>query len=88
MVTFTCNEKGCANDKVVYNFLGNPETAECGGCCSILVAQDLRDDPPHKPVKIVLPLNEDVLPILNIENEPTPVKKVTTKTTIQKEVTE
>jgi hypothetical protein len=46
MVTFTCNEKDCANENVSYNFLGDPEFAECGGCHSILEPKDLRDDPP------------------------------------------
>jgi hypothetical protein len=55
MVTFTCKEKGCANEKVNYNFLGNPETAECGGCGVILKAKDLRDDPEIVDVPVVLP---------------------------------
>jgi hypothetical protein len=45
MVTFTCNVKECANENVEYNYLGNPEFAECGGCKAILEAKDLREDP-------------------------------------------
>jgi hypothetical protein len=45
MVTFKCNSNNCNNKDVEYNFLGNPETAMCGGCKQTLVAFDLRDDP-------------------------------------------
>jgi hypothetical protein len=45
MVTFKCNSNNCDNKDVEYNFLGNPETAMCGGCKETLVASDLRDDP-------------------------------------------
>jgi hypothetical protein len=45
MVTFKCNSDKCANKNVDYNFIGNPETAMCGGCKETLVASDLRDDP-------------------------------------------
>ena len=45
MVTFKCESKGCENKDVEYNFLGNPETAMCGGCKETLTATDLRDDP-------------------------------------------
>lgn len=45
MVTFKCEADGCANNGIEYNFLGNPETAMCGGCKETLEAKDLRDDP-------------------------------------------
>jgi len=45
MVTFKCEADGCANKDVVYNFLGNPETAMCGGCKETLTATDERPDP-------------------------------------------
>lgn len=45
MVTFICVKDGCANENVVYNFLGNPETAMCGGCKETLTATDERSDP-------------------------------------------
>ena len=45
MVTFTCIEKDCANEGVDYNFLGEPESAMCGGCKAKLEAKDLRPDP-------------------------------------------
>ena len=45
MVTFKCTIAGCNNKDVEYNFLGNPETAQCGGCKSTLVGTDLRPDP-------------------------------------------
>jgi hypothetical protein len=45
MVTFKCEVDGCDNKDVAYNFLGNPETAMCGGCKTELSATDLRDDP-------------------------------------------
>jgi hypothetical protein len=45
MVTFKCTVKDCANENVEYNFLGDPETAMCGGCNQTLLATDLRNDP-------------------------------------------
>jgi hypothetical protein len=45
MVTFKCEADGCANKDVEYNFLGNLETAMCGGCKETLTAADLRPDP-------------------------------------------
>lgn len=45
MVTFLCINEECANKDVVYNFLGNPETAMCGGCKKTLTATDERPDP-------------------------------------------
>jgi len=45
MVTFKCVQDNCANKDVEYNFLGNPETAMCGGCKQTLVASDFRNDP-------------------------------------------
>jgi hypothetical protein len=45
MVTFTCNKKDCKNEGIDYNFLGEPETAQCGGCNETLEAKDLRPDP-------------------------------------------
>lgn len=45
MVTFKCTVKDCANKDVEYNFFGEPETAECGGCKKELKATDKRPDP-------------------------------------------
>jgi hypothetical protein len=45
MVTFKCESDDCANKDVVYNFIGNPETAMCGGCKEALIATDKRPDP-------------------------------------------
>jgi hypothetical protein len=45
MLTFTCTVKGCANENIDYNFLGNFDFAECGGCKEKLVGTDLRPDP-------------------------------------------
>jgi hypothetical protein len=45
MITFKCTKKDCVNENLDYNFFGNPETAECGGCKSILDPKDFRDDP-------------------------------------------
>ena len=45
MVTFECKNKDCDNKNVAYNFLGNPETAMCGGCKATLIATDSRPDP-------------------------------------------
>jgi hypothetical protein len=45
MITFTCNEKDCPNKEVEYHSLGNPETAECGGCKSVLTGTNERPDP-------------------------------------------
>jgi hypothetical protein len=52
MITFLCNEVGCANEGVTYNFLGDPETAVCGGCKAILIGTDLRDDPEETNTEI------------------------------------
>ena len=52
MVTFICTVKDCANQNVTYNFLGNPETAECGGCKAILISTDLRPDPQVQPLNL------------------------------------
>jgi hypothetical protein len=46
MVTFKCTQTDCKNANIEYNFLGNPESAECGECKTILEPKDLRDDPP------------------------------------------
>ena len=45
MVTFKCEADSCANKDVEYNFLGEPESAMCGGCKQTLIAADLRLDP-------------------------------------------
>jgi hypothetical protein len=45
MVTFKCIEQECVNKDIDYNFVGNVEVAECGGCKAILQAKDLRHDP-------------------------------------------
>ena len=49
MITFICSKNSCANKNVTYNFLGNPETAECGGCKATLIGTDLRPDPELPP---------------------------------------
>jgi hypothetical protein len=55
MVTFKCITDDCINKDVAYNFLGNPETAMCGGCKTILEATDLRDDP--EPTESTWPIS-------------------------------
>ena len=45
MVTFKCIQDDCVSKDVEFNFLGNPELAQCGGCKETLIATDLRDDP-------------------------------------------
>jgi hypothetical protein len=45
MVTFKCEADGCANQNVVYDFLGDYTEAMCGGCKQTLIATDLRPDP-------------------------------------------
>jgi len=45
MVTVTCANSKCVSNGVAFNFAGNPETVECGGCHEMLTATDLRDDP-------------------------------------------
>ena len=52
MVTFKCDLADCANKGVEYNFLGNPEIAECGGCQTMLEAYDQRPDPEPTPFPI------------------------------------
>jgi hypothetical protein len=49
MITFNCNQDDCANKGVDYNFLGNPVTAECGGCKSLLIGTNERPDPEELP---------------------------------------
>jgi hypothetical protein len=45
MITFTCNEKDCANEGIDYNMLGNSQTALCGGCKQTLTGTNERPDP-------------------------------------------
>ncbi len=45
MITFKCTVNDCANKDVEYNFLGELETAMCGGCKATLVGTDSRPDP-------------------------------------------
>ena len=45
MISFTCNEKTCPNAEIEYNFFGTPQTAECGGCKSVLIGTNERPDP-------------------------------------------
>lgn len=49
MITYKCTKKDCPNKDVEYNFLGSNETAECGGCKTILKGTDLREDPEFPP---------------------------------------
>jgi hypothetical protein len=52
MVTLICTTEECANENIVYNFFGNPEFVECGGCKAILDPKDLRDDPIEESTSI------------------------------------
>lgn len=45
MITYKCTKKDCPNKDVKYNSLGDTATAECGGCKTILIGTDLREDP-------------------------------------------
>jgi hypothetical protein len=45
MITFTCNEANCPNKEIDYNFFGNDNTAECGGCKAVLIGTNERPDP-------------------------------------------
>jgi hypothetical protein len=45
MIDFECNEQSCPNKDVEYCFLGNPVTAICGGCNSLLTGTNERPDP-------------------------------------------
>jgi hypothetical protein len=45
MVTIKCTIYDCANKNIEYNFLGNPNFVECGGCGEKLVGTDYRQDP-------------------------------------------
>jgi hypothetical protein len=45
MVTIKCIADNCINQNVEYNFIGNPEFVECGGCKEHLIGTDLREDP-------------------------------------------
>ena len=45
MVTLKCIQDECVSKDIEFNFLGNPELAECGGCNEVLIATDFRDDP-------------------------------------------
>jgi hypothetical protein len=45
MVTVTCTNSKCVSHDVSFNFAGNPETVECGGCHVMLTPTDFRDDP-------------------------------------------
>jgi hypothetical protein len=45
MVTLKCVQDDCISKDIEFNFLGNPELAECGGCKEILIATNHRDDP-------------------------------------------
>jgi hypothetical protein len=45
MITFKCTKKDCRNKDIEYNFFGDDNKAECGGCKSILTGTDLRQDP-------------------------------------------
>jgi hypothetical protein len=53
MITFTCNKENCPNKEIEYNFLGNPVTAECGGCKTVLTGTNERPDP-EQP-ELILP---------------------------------
>ena len=45
MITFKCTAKDCPNKDVEYNFLGEDEFAQCGGCQTTLASKDKRPDP-------------------------------------------
>jgi hypothetical protein len=53
MVTFECFIETCPNCNIPYNFLGEPETAVCGGCGAILEATDPQPDPVESEPEIV-----------------------------------
>jgi hypothetical protein len=46
MVTVTCTNEACVSHAIEWNFAGNPDVVECGGCHEMLTPTDLRDDPP------------------------------------------
>jgi hypothetical protein len=52
MITFKCTKTECPNANIDYNFLGNPETAECGGCKTTLVGFDERTDPEVRAINL------------------------------------
>jgi hypothetical protein len=45
MITFKCSVKSCPNRDVEYNFLGDPNFAECGGCKTNLTGYNPQPDP-------------------------------------------
>jgi hypothetical protein len=45
MITFECTDKNCSQGNVKIDFLGNIETAQCGGCNATLFSTDERRDP-------------------------------------------
>ena len=58
MIDFTCEANGCDNQNVQYNFLGNPETAICGGCKATLIGTNERPDPEIVNYTITFPTSE------------------------------
>jgi hypothetical protein len=56
MIDFICNEKNCPNEGIQYNFLGNPKTADCGGCKNVLIGTNERPDP--EPIPVFLDLQK------------------------------
>jgi hypothetical protein len=52
MITFKCTKASCENKDIEYFFLGEEETAECGGCHTLLKGKDKRPDPVIEEVTV------------------------------------
>ena len=45
MISFNCLNKDCTSKDVEFNFWGNPATAVCGTCSTVLVGYNEQPDP-------------------------------------------
>jgi hypothetical protein len=45
MVTIVCETDACPQKGIETNFVGFPDTVECGGCHEMLTPTDHREDP-------------------------------------------
>jgi hypothetical protein len=45
MISFKCSNQECSSKEVEYNFYGNPATAVCGSCTTVLVGYNEQPDP-------------------------------------------
>jgi hypothetical protein len=45
MISFKCANENCPSKDVENNFRGNPATAICGGCNTVLVGYNEQADP-------------------------------------------